>query len=150
MVRMKCRKSPLFVVIIIAVKVIDRPFKFQKWRSIKGHTCREGRIEEVTQYWPTQCSMQYTSLRLKLGDHEGLSLFVRGSLLKRTLLLVLLVILIQILIHSVLTPVPVYFWGQSGTSWCCLAADGGTLATRHPTPANSVSGLHVLFYFSYY
>jgi len=53
--------------------------------------------------------MQYTSLRLKLGDHEGLSLFVRGSLLKRTLLLVLLVILIQILIHSVLTPVPVYF-----------------------------------------
>jgi len=47
-------------------------------------------------------------LRLKLGDHEGLALFVHGWLLKRTLLLVPPVILIQIQIRAFLSPVPVY------------------------------------------
>jgi len=46
-------------------------------------------------------------LSLKLGDYEGLTLFVHGWLLKMTLL-VLLVILIQILIRAFLSPVPVY------------------------------------------
>ena len=39
-------------------------------------------------------------LILKLGDHEGLALFVHGQLLKRTLLVVLPVILIQIPIRA--------------------------------------------------
>jgi len=46
-------------------------------------------------------------LSLKLGDHEDLVLFVHGRLLKRTLL-ILLAILIQILICASLSPVPVY------------------------------------------
>jgi len=60
-------------------------------------------------------------LSLKLGDHEGLALFVHGCLLKRTLLTVLPVILIRVLIRAFLSPVPVYCRIQSGTSWCCPA-----------------------------
>jgi len=50
----------------------------------------------------------YVILGLKLGDHEGLTCFVHGQLLKRTLFVVLPVILIQIPIHAFLSPVPVY------------------------------------------
>jgi len=54
-------------------------------------------------------------LSLKLGDHEGLGLFVHGQLPKRTLLLVLPVILIQIPICASLSPLPVYWGIKSGT-----------------------------------
>jgi len=47
-------------------------------------------------------------LRLKLGDHEGLALFVHSRLLKRTLLVVLPAILIQIPIRAFLSPVPIH------------------------------------------
>jgi len=89
-------------------------------------------------------------LSLKLGDHEGLALFIHGCLLKKTLLVVLPVILIQIPIHTFLSPVPACCRGQSGTSWCCLAAAGGMPAPRHPNPGNSVSVLYILHYFSDY
>jgi len=46
-------------------------------------------------------------LSSKLGDHEGLTLFIHGQLLKRTLLVVLPTIMIQILIRAFLSPVPV-------------------------------------------
>ena len=51
----------------------------------------------------------HITLSLKLRDHESLGLSVHGRLLKRTLLVVLPVILIQILIHAFLSLVPVYF-----------------------------------------
>ena len=57
-------------------------------------------------------------LSLKLGDHEGLALFVHGQLPKRTLFLVLPAILIQIPICAFLSPVPCYRRLQSRTSWC--------------------------------
>jgi len=47
-------------------------------------------------------------LSLKLGDHEGLALFVHSRLLKRTLLAILPEILIQTAIRAFLSPVPVY------------------------------------------
>jgi len=47
-------------------------------------------------------------LSLKLEDQECLGLSVHGWLLKRTLLIVLPAILIQILIRTFLNPVPVY------------------------------------------
>jgi len=47
-------------------------------------------------------------LSLKLGNHKGLILFVHGWLLKRTLHLVLLVILIQMLVRAFLNPAPIY------------------------------------------
>jgi len=72
-------------------------------------------------------------LSLKLGDHEGLTLFVHGRLLKRTLLIVLPAILIQIPIRVFLSPVPVYCSGQSGTAWWCLAAAG-----RMPLPGTQL------------
>jgi len=49
----------------------------------------------------------HITLSLKLGDHKGLALFVHGQLLKRTLLIVLPAILIQILICAFLSPAPV-------------------------------------------
>jgi len=64
-------------------------------------------------------------LSLKLGDHECLAPFVHGRLLKRTLLVFLPAILIQIPTLAFLSPVPVYCRVQSGTAWCCLAAAGG-------------------------
>ena len=67
-------------------------------------------------------------LSLKLEEHEGLALFIHVRLLKRTLLLVLPAILIQIPIRASLSPVPVYCRGQSRTSRCCPAAAGGTPA----------------------
>jgi len=48
-------------------------------------------------------------LSLKLGGHEGLTLFIHGRLLKRTLLIVQPVILIQIPIRAFLSPVPAHF-----------------------------------------
>ena len=70
-------------------------------------------------------------LGLKLGDHEGLPIFARGRLLKRTLLIVLPVILIQIPICAFLSPVPIYCRVQPRTSWCCLAAtDTSTSGTQ--------------------
>jgi len=64
-------------------------------------------------------------LRLTLGDHEGLALFIHGCLLKRTLLVVLPVILIQIPIRASLSPVPAHCRGQFRAAWCCPAAAGG-------------------------
>jgi len=45
-------------------------------------------------------------LSLELGDHEDLTFFVYGQLLKRTLFVVLPAILIQILICASLSPDP--------------------------------------------
>jgi len=81
-------------------------------------------------------------LSLKLGDHEGLALFVHGCLLKRTLLIVLPVILIQIPIHASLSPVWDYLVLPS-SSW-------RDASTQHPTPRNSVPVLYIFFNFSYY
>jgi len=89
-------------------------------------------------------------LSLKLGDHEGLAFFVHGHLLKRTLVVVLPVILIQIPIRAFLSSVPVRCGGQSGTSQCCPAAAGGTPVPQHPALGNSISGLDILHYFSFY
>jgi len=55
------------------------------------------------------------TLSLKLGDHEGLALFILGCLLKRTLLVVLPEILNHIPIRASLSLVPVCCQGQSGT-----------------------------------
>jgi len=44
----------------------------------------------------------------ELGDYKHLTLFICGRLLKRTLLVVLLVSLVQIPICEFLSPVPVY------------------------------------------
>jgi len=70
---------------------------------------------------------------LKLGCHEGLTFFVHGRLLKRTLLIILPVILIQILMRASLSSVPACCRGQSGTAWCCLAAAG-----RMPVPGTQL------------
>jgi len=51
----------------------------------------------------------HITLNLKLGDHESLTLFVHSWLLKRTLLVFLPAILIQIPIRAFLSPVPVHF-----------------------------------------
>jgi len=67
-------------------------------------------------------------LSLKLGDNEGLAIFVHGRLLKRTLLVLLPAILIRVLIRVFLSPVPVCCGIQSGTSWCCPAVAGRTPA----------------------
>jgi len=64
----------------------------------------------------------------KLGDHEGLTLLVQCQLLKRTLLAVLPAILIQIPTRALLSPVPAYCRGQSGTSWCAPAPNSGKLS----------------------
>ena len=88
-------------------------------------------------------------LSLKLGDHEGVSVFIHGRLLKRTLLIVLPAILIQIPICASLSPVPICCQGQSGTAWCYLAAASGMPAPQHPTLGNSVPVLDILPYFSY-
>jgi len=55
-------------------------------------------------------------LSSKLGDHEGLTLFVHSRLLKSTLLVVLPTILIQNPIHMFLSPVPAHCQVQSGAS----------------------------------
>jgi len=78
-------------------------------------------------------------LSLKLGDHEGLTLFIHDWL-QKTLLVVLPAVLTQIPIRAFLTPVLVYCRGQSGTSWCCLAAAGGT-----PLPAPNSGTLSISF-----
>jgi len=70
--------------------------------------------------------VMHVILSLKLRDHKGLALFFHGHLLKRTLLIVLPVIPIQIPIRASLSPVPACCRGQSGTAWCCLAAVSGT------------------------
>ena len=111
----------------MAVKVTNRALRSHKWGAVKGHACRKEWTEQVTQYWPMRYSMpcmQY--LVWSWVDHEGLALFIHGWLLKKTLLVVLSAILNQIPIHAFLSPVPIYCGGQSGTSWCCLAAAGGT------------------------
>jgi len=72
------------------------------------------------------------TLSLKLGDHEGLALFVHSQLLKRTLLVVLPAILKQIPVRASLSTVPVC-WGQYRTACCCPAADGGM-----PTPSTQL------------
>jgi len=52
------------------------------------------------------CHAMHLVLSLKLGDKEGLALFVHGQLPKRTLLVVLPAILIQIPIRAFLSPAP--------------------------------------------
>jgi len=79
-------------------------------------------------------------LSVKLGDHEGLALFIHGQLLKRTLLVVLPAILIQIAIRASLSPVPAHGRGLSRTSWCCLAAAG-----RTPVPGTQLWETHYRF-----
>ena len=62
---------------------------------------------------------------LKLGHHKSLTLFLYGRLLKRTLLVVLPAILIQMSICAFPSLVPVCGRGQSGTAWCYPASAGG-------------------------
>ena len=88
-------------------------------------TCRDGWIGQVTQYGQAVFHAMHVILILKLGDHEGLTLLIHVHLLKRTLLVVLPAIVIQILIRAFLSPVPVCCRGHSGASWCCPAAAGG-------------------------
>jgi len=64
----------------------------------------------------------HVTLSLKLGDHEGLAVFVHGRLLQRTLLAVLPAILIQIPIRALPSPVPAYQRIRSGISRCLPAA----------------------------
>jgi len=89
-------------------------------------------------------------LSLKLEDHKGIALFIHGQLLKRTLLVVLPAILIQIPMCASLSPVPTHCRGQSGTSWCCPASAGGVPVPQHATPGNSVVVLYILHHFSCY
>jgi len=42
------QKRPLFITITIAAKIIDRSLRSRKGGVVKGHTCREGQIEQVT------------------------------------------------------------------------------------------------------
>jgi len=84
-------------------------------------------------------------LSLKLGDQESLGRSVHRQLLKRTLILVLPVILIQIQICAFLNSVPIYWGILSRTSWCCLAVAGGTPV---PVAPNSWK-LYILFCFFY-
>ena len=116
------QKKALFIIITTAAKVTDRPLRSRKWGVVKGRSCGGGdRTGD-----PTLTNAVFHAMlvipRLKLGDHEGLAFFTRGWPLKWTLLVVLPVILIRIPIHSFLTPVPVYCWGQPRSSWCCSAA----------------------------
>jgi len=68
----------------------------------------------------------HAMLSLKLGDHDGLTVFTHVWLLKRTLIFLLLATLIQILIRAFLSPDPAHCGVQSGTSWCRPAAAGRT------------------------
>jgi len=110
--------------------------------QLRSRTCGEGRTGDPILTSEVFHALQ-VMLALKPGDHEGLTLFIHGRLLKRTLLLVLPALLIQIPIRAPLTPVPVCCRGQSGTAWCCPAAAGGMLG-------NSVSVLDILPYSSHY
>jgi len=90
-------------------------------------------------------------LSLKLKNHKyDLALFVYGQLLKRTLLVVLPTILIQIPIRAFLNPVPVYLLRPVWNFLCCLAAGDGMPEPQYSTPRKSVLVLYVLHYFSYY
>jgi len=64
-------------------------------------------------------------LSLKLGDHKGLALLIHVHLLKRTLLVALPAILIQIPIGALPSLVPVCCRGHCRASWCCPAAVAG-------------------------
>ena len=149
-VGIECRKRPIFIIITIAAKVTDRPFRSHKWgvkgSHLQGGTDRTGDpiLTNVV------CHATHVVLSLKLEDHEGLSFLVHGQLPKRTLFLILSAILIQIPICAFLSPVPAHCRVQSGTSWCCLAASGGMPASWNPTPKNSVSVLYILFYNLHY
>ena len=96
-------------------------------RSRKG-SCLQGEADRTGDPILTDevFHARHIILSLKLGDHEGLALFVHGRLLKRTQLIVLPVILIQIPICAALSPVPACCRDQSRTSRCCLEAAGGT------------------------
>jgi len=88
-------------------------------------------------------------LSLKLGDHEGLIFFVHGRFLKRTLLLVLPAILVQIPICAFLNPVPSTAESSPrlpAVAWQPLA---GFQILWPAAPGNSASVLCILFYFSY-
>ena len=123
-VGMECRKRPLFIIITMAAMVTDRLLRFCKRGIIKGHTCGEDRTGDPM-LTNTVFHAVHVILSLKLGDHKGLALFLHGCLLKRTLPVVLPVILIQIPIRAFPSPVPAYCRGQSAAGWCCPAAAGG-------------------------
>jgi len=75
------------IIITIAAKVTDRPFRFQKWcckgSHLQGKVNRSGDLILTNKVFHAM----HLILSLKLGDHKGLPLFVHGRLLKRTLLL---------------------------------------------------------------
>jgi len=84
-------------------------------------------------------------LYLRGGTDRTGDLILTNEFLKRTLLVVLPAILIQILIRAFLGPDPVYCGVQSRTSQCCLAAAGGSPAPWNTILRNSVSVLYIFF-----
>jgi len=141
MVGTEHRKRPLFIIITIAAKVTDRP-QVPQVRSWKGLHLQGG-ADRTSDPVLTSAVFHamHVILSLKLGDHEGLALFVLGHLLQRTLLVVLPAILIQIPIHAFLSPVPACCRGQSRTAWCCLTAAGGM-----PVPGTQLQETQCQFY----
>ena len=95
-----------------------------KWSHLRGGVDRTGDLVLTNDIFHGM----HVILSLKLGDHWGLALFFHGCLLKRTLLVVLPAILIQIMICASLSPVPAHCRGQFRTTWCHLAAAGRTPA----------------------
>ena len=113
------QKGPMFIIISVAAKVIDRTLMLCKWGVVKD-SYLQTRLDRTSDpvftsevFHPIQ-----VILSLNLGDHEGFTLFVLRWLLKRTLLIVLPVILIQILIQAFLNPVPIFCWVHPRTSGC--------------------------------
>ena len=132
MVGMEGRKRPMFIIIAIAAKVADRPFMSPKWGVVKCHTCREGRQNRGRDIdlHGIPCHKRHT--QFKARGSQGSHSLHPWWLLKRTLLIVLPVILINIPVSAFLNPVSTYCWGQSGTSWRCLATADGTHQPRAP------------------
>jgi len=64
------QKRPLFITITIAAKIIDRSLRSRKGGVVKGHTCREGQIEQVTWCWPTRYSMPCMSYSWSTSEED--------------------------------------------------------------------------------
>ena len=84
--------------------------------------------------------------RFTAEGHKDLALFVHDQLLKRTLLLVLPEILIQIPVRAFLSPVPVYCWSQSGTSWYLPGICRQGASTPAPSSRKVYWVLYILFF----
>jgi len=106
------RKRPTFIIITIVAKVTDRRkgSHLQGWVDKTGHPLLTNAVFHA----------MHVILSLKLGDHEGLPVFVHGRLLQRTLLIVLLAILIQILMCAFLSTAE-SSPGLHGAAWQLLA-----------------------------